>query len=396
MVYFETKKHKFGGRYSTEILMPLILELEEKFLECKKDASFLAEIRKYNKDYTGRPSPLYFAENLSKTLGGIKLYLKRDELNHTGSHKINNCIGQALLAKRMGKNRIIAETGAGQHGVATATICAKLGLECVIFMGAKDIVRQQPNVFRMKLLGAKVIPVTSGSKSLKEAVNEAMRDWVSNIDTSYYLLGTAVGPHPYPTMVKFFHQVIGDEAKEQILLAEKKLPKAVIACLGGGSNAIGLFSAFLEDKNVQLFGIEAGGKGLDTNYNAASLTKGKVGILHGNKSYFLQDKNGQIAEAHSISAGLDYPGAGPEHSYLKDSGRAEYSTATDNESLDAFQTLARTEGIIPALEPAHALGWLIKNAKKRFKKDDIIILNLCGRGDKDVAQVSQILEGQND
>ena len=377
---------EFGGRFVAESLMPLILQVEQAFETAKNDPSFINEIKYLNKHYTGRPSPLYLAENFSKYLGDLKLYLKRDELNHTGSHKINNCIGQALLAKRMGKTRIIAETGAGQHGVATAMICAKLGLKCVVYMGEKDTKRQAPNLQRMKLLGAEVKAVRAGTATLKDAMNEAMRDWVANVHDTYYLIGTAAGPHPYPTMVKFFHQVIGLEAREQILEAEGELPKAAIACLGGGSNAIGLFSGFIADKSVQLFGIEAAGKGLDTEFHAASLTQGKVGILHGNKSYYLQDKNGQIKDAHSISAGLDYPGIGPEHSHLKDIGRAKYFAATDDEAIAGFKKMSALEGIIPALEPSHAIGWLMTNYKKHFVKNDIVIMNLCGRGDKDLHQ----------
>lgn len=377
---------KFGGRYIPEILMPLVLEIEKSFYELKDDPKFQEEFASLQKHYTGRPSPLYLAENLTKKTG-IKTYLKRDELNHTGSHKINNCVGQALLAKFMGKKRIIAETGAGQHGVATAMVCAKLGLECVIYMGAKDIKRQKPNVFRMKILGAEIHPVESGSQTLKAAMNEAMRDWVANVEDTYYLIGTAAGPHPYPTMVKYFQSVIGREAKEQIMEAEGKLPQAVIACLGGGSNAIGLFADFIKEENVRLIGIEAGGKGVDGDDHAASLTKGEVGILHGNKSYYLQDKNGQIKDTYSISAGLDYPGIGPEHAHLKDIGRAEYYPATDDQALNGFKILSRSEGIIPALEPSHAIGWFLDNAHKEFKKNDVIILNLCGRGDKDIETV---------
>ena len=379
----------FGGRYVAESLMPLILEVESFFHKAIKDRKFKRKLSHYNNSYSGRPSPLYLAENLSSNLG-LKIYLKRDELNHTGSHKINNCIGQALLAKYMGKTRIIAETGAGQHGVATATICALLGLKCVIYMGKKDTERQRPNLFRMKLLGAEVRAVEAGSGTLKAAMNEAIRDWVSNVEDTYYLIGTAAGPHPYPKMVKYFQSVIGQEARKQILKAERKLPHAVIACLGGGSNAIGLFSAFYKDKKTKLIGIEAGGKGLNSKMHAASLSRGKAGILHGNKSYYIQDKNGQIADTYSISAGLDYPGIGPEHAFLKENGRATYYTATDKEALNGFQKLAQIEGIIPALEPAHAIGWLLKNSSK-FNKNDLIILNLCGRGDKDIYNAASAL-----
>ncbi|MBT5827648.1 MAG: tryptophan synthase subunit beta [Alphaproteobacteria bacterium] len=379
----------FGGRYVAESLMPLILEVEKAFKQAVKNKKFKKQLEYYNNHYSGRPSPLYFAENLSKELGP-KIYLKRDELNHTGSHKINNCIGQALLAKHMGKTRIIAETGAGQHGVATATICALFGLKCVIYMGKKDTERQSPNLFRMKLLGAKVVSVDSGSGTLKAAMNEAIRDWVSNVDDTYYLIGTAAGPHPYPEMVKYFQSVIGLEARKQILKVEKKLPNYVIACIGGGSNAIGLFSAFYNDKDTKLIGIEAGGKGIDSNNHAASLNCGKAGILHGNKSYYIQDENGQIADTYSISAGLDYPGIGPEHAFLKENARASYYAATDDDALNGFQKLSKIEGIIPALEPAHAIGWLFKN-KKSFSTNDLIILNLCGRGDKDIYTVAKAL-----
>jgi len=377
----------YGGRYVAETLMPLILELEESYKKLKKDRNFNKEIKYLHKYYIGRPSPLYFAENLSNKLD-LKLYLKRDELNHTGSHKINNAIGQALIAKYMGKTRIIAETGAGQHGVATATICAKLGLECEIFMGSKDIKRQSPNIYRMKLLGAKIHEVSSGNGTLKAAMNEAMRDWVANVKNTYYLIGTAAGPHPYPTIVRDLQSIIGKEAKSQIKKKAKKLPDAVIACIGGGSNAIGLFSAFIKNKNVKLIGIEAAGKGIKSADNAASINNGEAGILHGNKSYYIQDKNGQISDTYSISAGLDYPGIGPEHAYLHEIKRAEYHYATDNDALTGFQELSKTEGIIPALEPSHAIGWLIKN-KNKFTKNSTIILNLCGRGDKDVLTVAE-------
>ena len=381
----------YGGRYIAETLMPLILEVEEAFKRAKKNRQFKKDLAYYNQYYSGRPSPLYFAKNLTEQLGGPKVYFKRDELNHTGSHKINNCIGQVLLAKFMGKTRIIAETGAGQHGVATATVCALFGLKCVVYMGKKDTERQSPNLFRMKLLGAEVVPVDSGSGTLKAAMNEAIRDWVANVNDTYYLIGTAAGPHPYPEMVKYFQSVIGKEARKQILKVEKKLPKAVIACIGGGSNAIGLFSGFLKDKKTDLIGIEAGGKGVNSGQHAASIAKGTPGVLHGNKSYYLQDKNGQIADTYSISAGLDYPGIGPEHAYLKDIGRAKYHVAADKDALAGFQALAKTEGIIPALEPSHAIGWLLKNAKN-YKKSDILIVNLCGRGDKDIFTAAEALK----
>ena len=373
----------FGGRFVAETLMPLILELEEAWHWAREDAGFRAELEHLNTHYTGRPSPLYFAERLTEKLGGAKVYFKRDELNHTGSHKINNCLGQILLARKMGKTRIIAETGAGQHGVATATVCARFGLPCVVYMGATDVERQAPNVFRMKLLGAEVKPVTAGHGTLKDAMNEALRDWVTNVESTYYLIGTAAGPHPYPELVREFQSVIGKEAKEQILAAEGRLPDMLVAAVGGGSNAIGLFHPFLDDKDVAIVGVEAGGKGLDGEEHCASLTAGSPGVLHGNRTYLLQNEDGQIKEGHSISAGLDYPGIGPEHSWLKDSGRVEYVPIMDDEALAAFQMLTRVEGIIPALEPAHALAEVIKRAPK-MGKDQIIVMNLCGRGDKDV------------
>ncbi|WP_029042152.1 tryptophan synthase subunit beta [Cucumibacter marinus] len=380
----------FGGRFVAETLMPLILELEAAYKDAKADPAFIEELEYLGKHYTGRPSPLYFAERLTEELGGAKVYFKRDELNHTGSHKINNCLGQILLARRMGKTRIIAETGAGQHGVATATVCARFGLPCVVYMGATDIERQAPNVFRMKLLGAEVIPVEAGHGTLKDAMNEALRDWVTNVDSTYYLIGTAAGPHPYPEMVRDFQSVIGTEAREQILEAEDRLPDMVVACVGGGSNAIGLFHPFLDDSEVQIVGVEAGGKGLEGDEHCASLSAGKPGVLHGNRTYLLQDADGQILEGHSISAGLDYPGIGPEHSWLRDTGRVDYVPITDTEALDAFQALTRLEGIIPALEPAHALAEVIKRAPQ-MDKDQIIIMNLCGRGDKDVFTVGKHL-----
>ncbi|MEC5292092.1 tryptophan synthase subunit beta [Aurantimonas sp. C2-6-R+9] len=373
----------FGGRFVAETLMPLILDLEDAWKAAKVDPAFKAELDNLNTHYTGRPSPLYFAERLTERLGGAKVYFKRDELNHTGSHKINNCLGQILLAKKMGKTRIIAETGAGQHGVATATVCARFGFPCVVYMGATDVERQSPNVFRMKLLGAEVIPVTAGHGTLKDAMNEALRDWVTNVDSTYYLIGTAAGPHPYPELVREFQSVIGQEAKEQMMAAEGRLPDLLVAAVGGGSNAIGLFHPFLDDKDVAMVGVEAGGKGLDGEEHCASLTAGSPGVLHGNRTYLLQNEDGQIKEGHSISAGLDYPGIGPEHSWLKDTGRVEYVPIMDTEALDAFQMLTRVEGIIPALEPAHALAEVIKRAPK-MGKDKIILMNLCGRGDKDV------------
>jgi tryptophan synthase beta chain len=380
----------YGGRFVAETLMPLILELEEQWNRAKTDAEFQAELAHLGTHYIGRPSPLYFAERLTEELGGAKIYFKRDELNHTGSHKINNCIGQILLAKRMGKTRIIAETGAGQHGVASATVAARFGLPCVVYMGATDVERQAPNVFRMKLLGAEVRPVTSGHGTLKDAMNEALRDWVTNVDDTYYIIGTAAGPHPYPEMVREFQSVIGKEAKEQMMAAEGRLPDMLVAAVGGGSNAIGLFHPFLDDESVRIVGVEAGGKGLDGEEHCASLTAGSPGVLHGNRTYLLQDSDGQIKEGHSISAGLDYPGIGPEHSWLKDSGRVEYVPIMDDEALAAFQLLTRTEGIIPALEPSHALAEVVKRAPK-MDKDQIILMNLCGRGDKDIFTVGKIL-----
>lgn len=380
----------FGGRFVAETLMPLILHLQDEWTKAKTDPTFKAELEHLNTHYIGRPSPLYFAERLTKELGGAKIYFKRDELNHTGSHKINNCIGQILLAKRMGKTRIIAETGAGQHGVASATVAARFGLPCVVYMGATDVERQAPNVFRMKLLGAEVIPVTSGHGTLKDAMNEALRDWVTNVTDTYYMIGTAAGPHPYPEMVREFQSVIGRETKEQMLAVEGRLPDMLVAAVGGGSNAIGLFHPFLDDPSVKIVGVEAGGKGLEGEEHCASLTAGSPGVLHGNRTYLLQDRDGQIKEGHSISAGLDYPGIGPEHSWLRDSGRVEYVPIMDTEALDAFQTLTRLEGIIPALEPSHALAEVIKRAPK-MDKDQIIVMNLCGRGDKDIFTVGKIL-----
>uniref|UniRef100_UPI003BABD0E9 tryptophan synthase subunit beta n=1 Tax=Stappia sp. TaxID=1870903 RepID=UPI003BABD0E9 len=380
----------FGGRYVAETLMPLILDLEKAYEDAKADPAFQGEIDQLNAHYTGRPSPLYFAERLTQELGGAKVYFKRDELNHTGSHKINNCLGQILLAMRMGKTRIIAETGAGQHGVATATVCARFGLPCVVYMGATDVERQAPNVFRMKLLGAEVVPVTAGAGTLKDAMNEALRDWVTNVADTYYLIGTAAGPHPYPEMVRDFQSVIGKETREQIMAAEGRLPDAIVAAVGGGSNAIGLFHPFLDDTGVEIWGVEAGGHGLEGNEHCASLNAGKPGVLHGNRTYLLQDDDGQILEGHSISAGLDYPGIGPEHSWLKETGRVNYVPITDNEALEAFKLLTRLEGIIPALEPAHALAQVVKLAPK-MDKEQIIVMNLCGRGDKDVFTVGKLL-----
>jgi len=379
----------YGGRYVAETLMPLILDLENAYNEAKKDSIFLEERKNFARDYIGRESPLYFAERLTEYAGGAKIYFKRDELNHTGSHKINNCLGQILLARRMGKTRIIAETGAGQHGVAVATVCARFGLPCIIYMGATDIERQKPNVFKIKLLGGEVIPVTSGTGTLKDAMNEALRDWVSNVDDTFYLIGTAAGPHPYPSMVRDFQSIIGEETKRQMNEKEGKNPDILVACIGGGSNALGLFYPFLDD-DVEMYGVEAAGKGLETSMHAASLSKGSPGVLHGNKTYLLQNDDGQITEGHSISAGLDYPGIGPEHSWLKDEDRVKYVSATDSEALDAFQICSKYEGIIPALEPSHALSFVIKLAKKT-PKDKIIVMNMCGRGDKDIFAIADIL-----
>jgi tryptophan synthase beta chain len=379
----------FGGRYVAETLMPLVLDLEREYRAAQVDPAFDAQFQDLLTNYVGRPSPLYFAERLTEELGGAKIYFKRDELNHTGAHKINNCIGQILLAMRMGKTRIIAETGAGQHGVATATVAARFGLPCVIYMGARDIERQQPNVFRMRLLGAEVRAVESGSRTLKDAMNEALRDWVANVHDTFYIIGTAAGPHPYPEMVRDFQSVIGKEARAQILEREDRLPDLLVAAIGGGSNAIGLFHPFLDDESVEMLGIEAAGHGLDKEH-AASLAGGRPGILHGNKTFLLQDDDGQIDEAHSISAGLDYPGIGPEHSWLKDIGRVRYDSVTDTEALEGFQLLCRTEGIIPALEPAHAIAAVARIAGD-MAKDKIIIANLCGRGDKDIFTVAEAL-----
>ena len=381
---------KYGGRFVAETLIPLILEVEKAYKNIKKKKKFINEFKKYLKDYVGRPSPLYFAENLSKKLNGPKIYFKRDELNHTGAHKINNTLGQILLAKNMGKKRIIAETGAGQHGVATATVCALFNFPCTIYMGEVDYERQMPNVFRMRLLGATVEKVKSGSKTLKDAMNEALRDWVTNVNNTFYIIGSVAGPHPYPEMVRDFQSVIGYEARNQIKKAEGRLPDLLIACVGGGSNAMGLFYPFLNDTNVKMIGVEAAGEGLHKRH-AASIAKGQLGVLHGSKSYILQDKDGQIIEPHSISAGLDYPGIGPEHAWLKDNKRVKYVSVTDNEALDAFQFCTKVEGIIPALEPSHALAYLIKKAPKMSKKN-IIIMNMCGRGDKDIFTVAKKLK----
>ncbi len=381
----------YGGRFVAETLMPLILELEAAYEAAKTDAAFQAELASMLANYGGRPSPLYFAERLSEHLKGAKIYFKRDELNHTGSHKINNCLGQILLARRMGKKRIIAETGAGQHGVAVATVAARYGLPCVIYMGATDIERQKPNVVRMHMLGAEVRAVTSGAGTLKDSMNEALRDWVTNVETTYYIIGTAAGPHPYPVMVRDFQSVIGREVREQMHACEGRLPDTLVACIGGGSNAIGLFHPFLDDRDIAIYGVEAGGHGIRTaNGHAASMTGGKPGVLHGNRTYLLQDRDGQILEGHSISAGLDYPGVGPEHSWLKDSGRVNYVPATDKEALSAFQLCTRLEGIIPALEPAHALAFVRKLAPK-LPKDNLLVMNMCGRGDKDVFAVAEHL-----
>ncbi len=380
----------YGGRFVAETLMPLVLELEAAYEAAKGDPAFRSELDYYLKDYVGRPSPLWFAERLTTALGGAKIYFKREELNHTGAHKVNSCMGQILLARRMGKTRIIAETGAGQHGVATATVCALMGMPCVIYMGAVDVERQKPNVFRMKLLGAEVVPVTTGAGTLKDAMNEAMRDWVANVSDTYFLLGTVAGPHPYPAMVRDFQSVIGIEAKAQILAAEGRLPDVVIASVGGGSNAMGIFHAFLDDPGVRLIGVEAAGRGLDSGEQAASIERGRPGVLHGNRTYLLQDDDGQIQEAHSISAGLDYPGIGPEHAWLHDIGRAEYVGITDDEALASFQRCSRAEGIIPALECAHALAHIEKLAPT-LARDQIILMNLSGRGDKDIFTVAHHL-----
>ena len=391
-IFPDEKGHfeQFGGKFVPETLIPVISELETCYKSVKTDELFQKELQELLHHYSGRPTPLYFASRISKQLG-FNVYLKREDLNHTGAHKINNCMGQILLAKKMGKKRIIAETGAGQHGVATATVCALFGLPCIIYMGEKDIKRQSPNVFRMKLLGAEIRSVSTGSKSLKDAMNEALRDWVTNVRNTFYIIGTAAGPHPYPAMVRDFQSIIGKEVREQIIKAENKLPNLLMACIGGGSNAIGLFHEFLDDKDVEMIGIEAAGHGLNSSKHAASLTGGEPGVLHGNKTYLLQSNEGQIEEAHSISAGLDYPGIGPEHSYLFEEKRIAYMSATDAEAIEAFQYCCKLEGIIPALEPAHALAVLIKIAKN-YSKDNIIIMNMCGRGDKDIFTVAEELK----
>ncbi|NNG05050.1 MAG: tryptophan synthase subunit beta [Inquilinus sp.] len=380
----------FGGRFVAETLMPLVLDVERAYTRAKQDPAFHAELKHYLTHYVGRPSPLYFAERLTRHFGGAKIYFKRDELNHTGAHKINNCMGQILLARLMGKTRIIAETGAGQHGVATATVCALFNMPCTVYMGEVDITRQQPNVFRMKLLGAEVKPVTSGSRTLKDAMNDALRDWVTNVSDTYYIIGTVAGPHPFPAMVRDFQSVIGEELRDQILDAEARLPDTLVACIGGGSNAMGLFHPFLDDPDIEMHGVEAAGHGVETGEHAASLTGGRPGVLHGNRTYLLQDDDGQILEAHSISAGLDYPGIGPEHSWLHEIGRVKYVSATDKEALEAFQLCSRMEGIIPALEPAHALAHVAKIAPG-LPKDHILVMNLCGRGDKDIFTVADAL-----
>jgi tryptophan synthase beta chain len=380
----------YGGRYVPETLMPLILEVEKEYRRAQADPSFQAELEYYLTHYVGRPSPLYFAKRLTEQLGGAKIYFKRDELNHTGAHKINHCMGQILLAKRMGKTRIIAETGAGQHGVATATVCALFNLKCVIYMGAKDMERQKPNLFRMKLLGAEIHAVESGTATLKDAMNEALRDWVANVDDTYYLIGTAAGPHPFPEMVRNFQAIIGKEVRTQMHAAEGKLPDSLIACIGGGSNALGLFTEFLAEEKVRCIAVEAAGRGLQTEEHAASVARGTYGILHGNASLYLQDADGQIKNAHSISAGLDYPGIGPEHAYLNSIGRVEYVSATDEEALNAFQICARTEGILPALEPSHALAYVLKLAPS-LPIEHIMVVNICGRGDKDIFTIADAL-----
>ncbi len=381
---------KFGGRYVSETLMPLIIEVEKEYEKIKDEKNFIKEFNHYLETYVGRPSPLFYAKRITEDLNGPKIYFKRDELNHTGAHKINNCMGQILLAKKMGKTRIIAETGAGQHGVATATVCALFGLPCIVYMGQKDIERQSPNVFRMKLLGAEIRSVSTGSKSLKDAMNEALRDWVTNVKDTFYIIGTAAGPHPYPSMVRNFQSVIGKEVRKQLEELEGKKPDLLLACIGGGSNALGLFHEFIDDDEVEMIAVEAAGRGIDTNEHAASLTGGKPGVLHGNKTYLLQSESGQIQEAHSISAGLDYPGIGPEHSFLFEEKRVKYMSATDKEALDSFQYCCRLEGIIPALEPAHALSVLRKIASN-YTKDKIVVMNMCGRGDKDIFTIADEL-----
>ncbi|MBU3058608.1 tryptophan synthase subunit beta [Pseudomonas indica] len=386
---------QFGGQYVAETLMPLIHDLAAEYEKAKTDPAFLEELAYFQRDYVGRPSPLYFAERLTEHCGGAKIYLKREELNHTGAHKINNCIGQILLARRMGKQRIIAETGAGMHGVATATVAARFGLQCVIYMGTTDIDRQQANVFRMKLLGAEVIPVTAGTGTLKDAMNEALRDWVTNVETTFYLIGTVAGPHPYPAMVRDFQAVIGKETREQLMEKEGRLPDSLVACIGGGSNAMGLFHPFLDEAGVKIVGVEAAGHGIETGKHAASLNGGVPGVLHGNRTFLLQDEDGQIIDAHSISAGLDYPGIGPEHAWLHDIGRVEYTSITDHEALAAFHQCCRLEGIIPALESSHALAEAFKRAPT-LPKDHLMVINLSGRGDKDMQTVMHHMQEQKE
>jgi tryptophan synthase beta chain len=382
----------FGGRFVAETLMPLILELQQAYEDAKQDPAFHAEMASMLTHYVGRPSPLYFAERMTEKLGGAKIYFKRDELNHTGAHKVNNVLGQILLARRMGKKRIIAETGAGQHGVATATLCARYGLQCIVYMGAVDVERQKPNVFRMKMLGAEVVPVVSGSKTLKDAMNDALRDWVTNVADTFYCIGTVAGPHPYPAMVRDFQSVIGNETREQMMAAEGRLPDSLIAAIGGGSNAMGLFHPFLDDEQIEIYGVEAAGHGLSSGLHAASLTGGRPGVLHGNRTYLLMNEDGQIQDAHSISAGLDYPGVGPEHAWLHDIKRVQYMSATDDEALAAFQACCALEGIIPALEPSHALAKVMEIAPTK-PKDHLMVMNLCGRGDKDIFTVAEHLGG---
>lgn len=384
---------KFGGQFVPETLMNALIELEREFIRAKEDEEFQNDYKYYVKEYSGRPTPLYFAQNLTEKLGGGKIYLKREDLNHTGAHKINNVIGQILLARRMGKKRIIAETGAGQHGVATATVCAMFGLECEVYMGEEDVERQLLNVFKMRLLGAKVNSVSSGTRTLKDATNEAIRDWVTNVENTFYVIGSVVGPHPYPTMVRDFQRVIGDEVKEQIFEKEGRNPDYLIACVGGGSNAMGLFYPFIQEKDVKIYGVEAGGLGIDTDKHAATISKGSIGVIHGMMTYLLQDEYGQITPVHSISAGLDYPGIGPEHAYYHTTGRVKYKAINDDEAVNAFQYLTKVEGIIPALESSHALAYLMKLAP-RTKQDDIIVLNLSGRGDKDVTTILKAIEGR--
>ena len=382
---------QFGGRFVAESLMPLVLQLEQAYNEARAEPAFIAELDRFNAEFIGRPSPLYFAERLTEQYGGAKIFFKREELNHTGAHKINNCIGQALLARRMGKPRIIAETGAGMHGVATATVCARFGLQCVVYMGATDIHRQRDNVARMRLLGAEIVPVTSGTGTLKDAMNEALRDWVTNVDNTFYMIGTVAGPHPYPTLVRDFQAIIGREAHQQMLEREGRLPDSLVACIGGGSNAMGLFHPFLDYPEVQMVGVEAAGHGIDTGKHAASLMGGTPGVLHGNRTYLLQDGDGQIADAHSISAGLDYPGIGPEHAWLHEQGRVEYVAVTDQQALDAFHNCCRTEGIIPALETSHALAEVARRAPT-LPKDHLMVVCLSGRGDKDMPTILGLME----